>query len=81
MAVLFGLEKEWSAELASAYEHTGEDPVWFSGPSGFHAAAFAGSVSSFSSSASSYLGSLSSSTSGGAGGGGSSFDRPNIQYR
>ncbi|AND17556.1 hypothetical protein A6122_2440 [Rathayibacter tritici] len=71
-AVLFGLEKEWSAELASAYERTGEDPVWYSGSGGFHAAAFAGSVSSFSSSASSYVGSSSSSSSGGAGGGGSS---------
>jgi uncharacterized membrane protein YgcG len=71
-AVLFGLEKEWSAELASAYERTGEEPVWYSGPNGFHAAAFAGSVSSFSSSTSSYVGSSSSSSSGGAGGGGSS---------
>lgn len=71
-AVLLGLEKEWSAALASAYEQTGESPGWYSGRSGFQAAAFAGSVSAFSSSASSYVGSSSSSSSGGAGGGGSS---------
>ncbi|ROQ04365.1 putative membrane protein DUF2207 [Rathayibacter sp. PhB93] len=71
-AVLLGLEKEWSAALATAYEQTGESPVWYSGTTGFHAAAFAGSISSFSSSASSFVGSSSSSSSGGAGGGGSS---------
>jgi uncharacterized membrane protein YgcG len=71
-AVLLRLEKEWSAALATAYEQTGESPVWYSGTTGFHAAAFAGSISSFSSSASSFVGSSSSSSSGGAGGGGSS---------
>ncbi|WP_148060001.1 DUF2207 family protein [Rathayibacter sp. PhB152] len=71
-AVLLGLEKEWSAALATAYEQTGESPVWYSGTTAFHAAAFAGSISSFSSSASSFVGSSSSSSSGGAGGGGSS---------
>lgn len=71
-AVLLGLEKEWSAALATAYEQTGESPVWYSGSTGFHAAAFAGSISSFSSTASSFVGSSSSSSSGGAGGGGSS---------
>lgn len=71
-AVLLGLEKEWSAALATAYEQTGESPVWYSGTTGFHAAAFAGSISSFSSSASSFVGSSSSSSSGGAAGGGSS---------
>ncbi|NQX16519.1 DUF2207 domain-containing protein [Rathayibacter sp. VKM Ac-2857] len=71
-AVLLGLEKEWSAALATAYEQTGESPGWYSGRAGFQAAAFAGSVASFSSTASSYVGSSSSSSSGGAGGGGSS---------
>jgi len=71
-AVLLGLESEWASALAVAYERAGEDPVWYSGSSGFHAAAFAGSVSSFSSSASSFVGSSTSSSSGGAGGGGSS---------
>ncbi|NRG41254.1 DUF2207 domain-containing protein [Rathayibacter sp. VKM Ac-2835] len=71
-AVLLGLEKEWSAALASAYEQTGESPGWYAGRNGFQTAAFAGSVASFSSSASSYVGSSSSSSSGGAGGGGSS---------
>lgn len=71
-AVLLGLEKEWAAALATAYEQTGESPGWYSGPSGFQAAAFVGSVSSFSSSATSFVGSSSSSSSGGAGGGGSS---------
>lgn len=71
-AVLLGLEKQWAEALAVAYERSGEDPFWYSGTGGFHAAAFAGSVSSFSSSASSFVGSSSSSSSGGAGGGGSS---------
>lgn len=71
-AVLLGLEKEWAEALAVVYERAGEDPVWYSGAGGFQAAAFAGSVSSFASSASSFVGSSSSSSSGGAGGGGSS---------
>ncbi|SMH43871.1 Predicted membrane protein [Rathayibacter oskolensis] len=71
-AVLLGLEKEWAPALAVAYERVGEDPFWYSGSSGFHAAAFAGSVSSFSSSTSTFVGSSSSSSSGGSGGGGSS---------
>ncbi|MCJ1697403.1 DUF2207 domain-containing protein [Rathayibacter caricis] len=71
-AVLLGLESEWATALLVAYEQAGEDPVWYSGSSGFQAAAFASSVSSFSSSASSFVGSSTSSSSGGAGGGGSS---------
>ncbi|MWV58665.1 DUF2207 family protein [Rathayibacter sp. VKM Ac-2754] len=71
-AVLLGLESRWAEALALVYERAGADPVWYSGTSGFQAAAFAGSVSSFSSSASSFVGSSSSSSSGGAGGGGSS---------
>ncbi|MBF4463187.1 MULTISPECIES: DUF2207 family protein [unclassified Rathayibacter] len=71
-AVLVGLEKQWAEALAVVYEREGEAPLWYSGTSGFRAAAFVGSVSSFSSSASSFVGSASSSSSGGAGGGGSS---------
>ncbi|WKK70457.1 DUF2207 domain-containing protein [Rathayibacter oskolensis] len=71
-AVLLGLESRWAEALALAYERAGADPVWYSGTGGFQAAAFAGSVASFSSSASSFVGSSSSSSSGGAGGGGSS---------
>lgn len=72
-AVLFGQEREWSAELAALYAERGEQPGWYSGRSGFNAAVFASSVSSFSSaSSSSWSGSSSSSSSGGSGGGGSS---------
>lgn len=72
-AVLFGLEREWSRELATLYEQRGENPSWYSGRDGFNAGAFAASVSSFSSaSSSSWSGSSSSSSSSGSGGGGSS---------
>lgn len=72
-AVLFGQEREWSRELAALYEARGEQPGWYSGRSGFNAAVFASSVSSFTSaSSSSWSGSSSSSSSGGSSGGGSS---------
>ncbi|MGR0220399.1 DUF2207 family protein [Agromyces sp. ZXT2-6] len=72
-AVLFGQEREWSRELAELYAQRGEQPGWYSGRSGFNAAVFASSVSSFSSVAnSSWSGSSSSSSSGGSSGGGSS---------
>ncbi|WP_448809534.1 DUF2207 family protein [Agromyces bauzanensis] len=72
-AVLFGLEREWSRELAALYEQRGESPSWYAGRDGFNAGAFAASVSSFSSaSSSSWSGSSSSSSSSGSGGGGSS---------
>jgi uncharacterized membrane protein YgcG len=67
-AVLFGLEKEWTAELGKYYEETGTQPTWYSGSSAFNAALFASSISSLSSSVSSSY----SSSSGGSGGGGSS---------
>ncbi len=71
-SVVFGLEKEWSAELASLYART-EEPGWFEGTSGFTPAAFAMGVSSFTSaSSSSWSGSSSSSSSSGSSGGGSS---------
>lgn len=72
-AVLFGLEKEWSAELASLYERSGSDPGWYSGRSGFNVAAFSAGVGSFATASStSWSSSGSSSSSGGSGGGGSS---------
>jgi len=70
-AVLFGLEKEWSEELAQHYSD--QPPSWYSGSAGFNSALFASSIASVSSSvANSYSGSASSSSSGGSGGGGSS---------
>lgn len=72
-AVLFGLEKEWAAELASLYEREGSDPRWYSGRSGFNAAAFSAGVGSFATASStSWSSSGSSSSSGGSSGGGSS---------
>jgi uncharacterized membrane protein YgcG len=70
-AVLFGLEKEWAEEISKYYDTN--PPDWYSGTNGFHVAAFAAGVSSFSSTVStSYSGSSGSSSSGGGGGGGSS---------
>ncbi|RZU64673.1 putative membrane protein DUF2207 [Microterricola gilva] len=72
-SVLFGQEKEWSAELASLYERAGTDPSWYSGRSGFNVAAFSAGVGSFATASStSWSSSGSSSSSGGSGGGGSS---------
>jgi uncharacterized membrane protein len=72
-AVLFGLEREWSRELASLYEQTGTAPDWYAGRSAFNAGVFSGAVHSFSSASSaSWSGSSSSSSSSGSGGGGSS---------
>ncbi len=70
-AVLFGLEREWAQEISKYYDTN--PPDWYSGANGFHVAAFAAGVSSFSSTVStSYSGSSGSSSSGGGGGGGSS---------
>ncbi|MBM7504379.1 DUF2207 family protein [Agromyces aurantiacus] len=72
-AVLFGHEREWSAELANLYAARGEQPGWYSGRGGFNAVAFSSGVNSFTSASSaSWSGSSSSSSSGGSGGGGSS---------
>ena len=72
-AVMFGLEREWSRELAVLYEQTGEAPGWYDGRSGFNPTVFAAGVSSFSSTSStSWSGSSSSSSSSGSSGGGSS---------
>jgi hypothetical protein len=64
-AVVFGQEKEWAEQLAVLYGADGS-PGWYTGSSGFNAAAFSSGIGSLSSSASS-----SSSTSGGSSGGGS----------
>lgn len=72
-SVLFKLEKEWSRELAVAYERSGSGPDWYAGQAPFNAAVFAAGVSSFSSAASSsWSGSAASSSSSGSSGGGSS---------
>jgi hypothetical protein len=64
-AVVFGQEKEWARQLAVLYGE-GNSPGWYSGSSGFNAAAFSTGISTLSSSTAS-----SSSTSGGSSGGGS----------
>ena len=72
-AVLFGLEPEWSRELAALYEARGETPGWYAGRGAFDSRAFAVGVASFSTASStSWSGSSSSSSSSGSGGGGSS---------
>jgi uncharacterized membrane protein YgcG len=73
-AVLFGLEKEWAAELAKYYGTT--SPDWYSGNVGaFDVAAFSTGIAAFSAVSASTTSSSSSSSfssSGGSGGGGSS---------
>lgn len=70
-AVLFGLEKEWAAEIGKYYDTN--PPDWYAGSNGFAIGAFAAGIGSLSSSVStSYSGSSGSSSSGGGGGGGSS---------
>jgi uncharacterized membrane protein YgcG len=74
-AILFGLEKQWTAELGRYYEETGTQPGWYSGSSPFNAVIFATGISSLSTSvASSYSastgGSAGGASSGGGGGGG-----------
>ncbi|MET0990487.1 MAG: DUF2207 domain-containing protein [Glaciihabitans sp.] len=71
-AVLWGVEKEWSEELATQYE---EQPDWYVGPSGFNSALFGASMHSFSTTTVSaatptYSGSGGGSFSGGSMGGG-----------
>jgi len=74
-AVLFGLEKEWAAELGRYYEELGEQPGWFVGHGAFNAALFSSSVGAMSTSAASAYtastgGSGGGASSGGGGGGG-----------
>lgn len=66
-AVVFGQEKQWSAELAVLYTAVGAaGPYWYYGTGVFDASSFSAGIGSLSSAAMS-----SSSTSGGSGGGGS----------
>jgi len=74
-AVLFGLEKQWAAELAKYYGTT--SPDWYSGSNigAFDVAAFSTGIAAFSAVSASTTSSSSSSSfssSGGSGGGGSS---------
>ena len=70
-AVLFGLEKEWSEELANLYAANDVRPEWYSGSAGFNAVLFSSSLLAFSSAASgAWAPSASSSGMGGSGGGG-----------
>ena len=74
-AVLFGLEKQWAAELAKYYGTT--SPDWYSGSmNGFDVAAFSTGIAAFSAVSASTTSSSSSgggfSSSGGSSGGGSS---------
>jgi uncharacterized membrane protein YgcG len=72
-AVLFGLEQEWSRELAALYDARGSAPGWYDGQSGFNAVAFATGVHAFSAaSTTSWSGSTSSSSSSASSGGGAS---------
>ncbi|MEI7918066.1 MAG: hypothetical protein WCH58_01665 [Candidatus Saccharibacteria bacterium] len=66
-AVLFGIEKEWTKVLGEYYEQQNVTPGWYVGNNAFNMAAFSSSMSSFSGSVSS---SSYSSSSGGSGGGG-----------
>ena len=70
-AVLFGLEKEWSQELANVYAENQTQPTWYAGGPSFNAVIFAASLTTFSSAvSSSWTASSSSSSMGGSGGGG-----------
>lgn len=66
-AVVFGQERQWSAQLAVMYPRD-QSPGWYVGSHGFDARAFASGVAGLSASAAS---ASSSSSSGGSGGGGS----------
>lgn len=64
-AMLFGIEKDWSAQMASLYQ---QPPDWYSGTSTFNAVWFASSLSSFNDSSSAAFAPPSSSSSSGFGG-------------
>ena len=72
-AILFGYENEWNERIGDLYGSTNVSPDWYSGVGGFQAAAFASSLSDFSSAANyssaGYSSSSSSSTGGSSGGG------------
>lgn len=66
-AMLFGLEEEWAKTMAPLYE---QQPDWYTGSTAFNAAWFAGSLSSFGTTAGTAFSPPSSSGSGGGAGGG-----------
>ncbi|MDY0827912.1 DUF2207 domain-containing protein [Microbacterium sp. BG28] len=68
-AVVFGLEKQWAAQLAVYYESTGA-PLWYAGATAFNVSAFTSGVSSLSAAAVSSSSSSGGSTGGGSAGGG-----------
>jgi uncharacterized membrane protein YgcG len=66
-AMLFGLEKDWAKQFASLYD---QQPGWYAGSGSFNAGYFAGSLSSFGSTATTSFTAPSSSSGGGFSGGG-----------
>ena len=68
-AVVFGLEKQWAAQLAVYYESTGA-PLWYAGATAFNVSAFTSGISSLSAAAVSSSSSSGGSTGGGSAGGG-----------
>ena len=76
-AVLFGLDKQWTAELGRYYDQTATDPYWYTGPNGrdnldFGAGIALVSASTWPSGSGRDSGSDYSSSSGGSDGGSSS---------
>jgi uncharacterized membrane protein YgcG len=70
-AVLFGLEQEWSKELANLYAQSDSQPSWYFGGPEFNAALFATSLITFSSAVNtSWSAAAASSSAGGSAGGG-----------
>ncbi len=69
-AVLFGLEKQWSKELAALYERESVVPTWYTSQDPFLAATFVVSMNALSSSAATWAASGSYSSSSGSSGGG-----------
>ena len=67
-AVIFGIEKQWAAELAVHYHD--DSPYWFAGTSAFNVSSFSSSMSSLAMSASTSSSSGRSTGGGSAGGGG-----------
>jgi hypothetical protein len=68
-AVVFGLEKQWAAQLAVYYESTSA-PLWYAGATAFNVSAFTSGISSLSAAAVSSSSSSGGSTGGGSAGGG-----------
>ena len=67
-AVLFGQEKQWTAELGKYYESSGAQPGWYTGQGNFSAAMFVAGMNSLSTTTST-ISSYSSSSGGSSGGG------------